>query len=44
MDATDICVDDNVKVVSTPAYMCAKNILEASQGIEKLVKKVISYI
>ncbi|KEI35899.1 sigma cross-reacting protein 27A [Francisella sp. W12-1067] len=44
MDATDICVDEGVKVVSTPAYMCAKNILEASQGIEKLVEKVVSYI
>ncbi|QIW09971.1 isoprenoid biosynthesis glyoxalase ElbB [Francisella sp. LA112445] len=44
MDATDICVDESVKVVSTPAYMCAKNILEASQGIEKLVEKIVSYI
>ncbi|AEI36484.1 isoprenoid biosynthesis glyoxalase ElbB [Francisella salina] len=44
MDATDICVDESVKVVSTPAYMCAKNILEASQGIDKLVEKVVSYI
>ncbi|MBY7734954.1 isoprenoid biosynthesis glyoxalase ElbB [Francisella philomiragia] len=44
MDATDICVDESVKVVSTPAYMCAKNILEVSQGIDKLVEKVVSYI
>jgi enhancing lycopene biosynthesis protein 2 len=44
MDATDICVDESSKVVSTPAYMCAKNILEASQGIEKLVEKIVSYI
>lgn len=44
MDATDICVDESVKVVSTPAYMCARNILEASQGIEKLVEKIVSYI
>lgn len=44
IDATDICVDEGVKVVSTPAYMCAKNILEASQGIEKLVEKIVSYI
>ena len=44
MNATDICVDESVKVVSTPAYMCAKNILEASQGIGKLVEKVVSYI
>ncbi len=44
MDATDICVDESVKVVSTPAYMCAKSILEVSQGIDKLVEKVVSYI
>jgi enhancing lycopene biosynthesis protein 2 len=44
MNATDICVDDNVKLVSTPAYMCAKNMIEASQGIEKLVEKIVSYI
>ncbi|GAB4221894.1 MAG: isoprenoid biosynthesis glyoxalase ElbB [Francisella sp.] len=44
MEANDICVDENYKVVSTPAYMCAKNILEASQGIEKLVEKIVSYI
>lgn len=44
MDATEICVDEASKVVSTPAYMCAKNILEASQGIEKLIEKVVSYI
>lgn len=44
MDATEICVDENSKVVSTPAYMCAKNIIEASEGIEKLVEKVVSYI
>ena len=44
MDATEICVDEGVKLVSTPAYMCAKNMLEASQGIEKLVDKVVSYI
>ena len=44
MDATEICVDESVNLVSTPAYMCAKNILEASQGIEKLVEKVVGYI
>ena len=44
MDATEICVDEGVKLVSTPAYMCAKNMLEASQGIEKLVDKVVSYM
>lgn len=44
MDATEICVDEKSKVVSTPAYMCAKNIIEASQGINQLVEKIVSYI
>ena len=44
MDATEICVDESMKVVSTPAYMCGKNIVDVSIGIDKLVKKVISYI
>ncbi|HBF12843.1 MAG TPA: isoprenoid biosynthesis protein ElbB [Deltaproteobacteria bacterium] len=38
----EICVDEKNKVVSTPAYMLAKNISEAELGISKLVKKVIS--
>ncbi len=44
MNATEICVDDSVKLVSTPAYMCAKNILEAAEGIDQLVEKVVGYI
>ena len=44
VSATDICVDNTSKIVSTPAYMCAKDILEVSEGIDKLVEKVISYI
>ncbi|MDE4953425.1 isoprenoid biosynthesis protein ElbB, partial [Francisella tularensis subsp. holarctica] len=44
IDATDICVDESDKIVSTPAYICARNILEAAQGIEKIVEKVVSYI
>jgi len=38
---TDIVVDRDNKVVSTPAYMLAGRISEAATGIEKLVKKVI---
>jgi enhancing lycopene biosynthesis protein 2 len=38
----DIVVDHNHKVVTTPAYMEAKRIAEAEQGISKLVNKVIS--
>lgn len=35
-------VDRALKVVSTPAYMLAKSIKEAADGIEKLVKEVLA--
>ncbi len=38
----DIVIDETHKLVSTPAYMLAGNILEADAGIAKLVAKVIS--
>ncbi|ABV85432.1 isoprenoid biosynthesis glyoxalase ElbB [Shewanella pealeana] len=37
----EIVVDEEHKVVSTPAYMLAGDILEAHSGISKLVAKVI---
>ncbi|MBI5138101.1 MAG: isoprenoid biosynthesis glyoxalase ElbB [Nitrospirae bacterium] len=37
----DIVVDAANKVVSSPAYMCAKSVSEAATGIEKLVAKVL---
>jgi len=37
----DIVVDEDNKVVTTPAYMLAKNIAEAAVGIEKLVARVL---
>ena len=37
----DIVIDEQHKLVSTPAYMLAQSILEADAGIEKLVKAVI---
>lgn len=37
----EICVDEKHKIVTTPAYMLAENILEAYTGINKLVKKVV---
>ncbi len=37
----EIVVDNNHKVVSTPAYMLAKSISEAKEGIFKLVDKVL---
>ncbi|NKF52061.1 isoprenoid biosynthesis glyoxalase ElbB [Shewanella sp. WXL01] len=38
----EIVVDEANKLVTTPAYMLATNIAEANEGIEKLVKQVIS--
>lgn len=37
----DIVIDEQHKLVSTPAYMLAQSILDADAGIEKLVKAVI---
>jgi enhancing lycopene biosynthesis protein 2 len=38
---TDFIVDKEHKLVSTPAYMLARSIGEAAEGIEKLVRAVI---
>jgi len=38
---TEFAVDEERKVVSTPAYMLASRISEAAEGIEKLVAKVL---
>lgn len=37
----DICVDEDHNIVTTPAYIMAKDIGEAADGIEKLVARVI---
>lgn len=37
----DIVVDEDNKVVTTPAYMLAQNIAQAAAGIEKLVSRVL---
>lgn len=39
-----IHVDEKNKLVSTPAYMLAENIMQAEQGIQKLVKQVAALI
>lgn len=41
---SDIVVDEENKLITTPAYMLAGSILEANSGIEKLVNKVIEMI
>lgn len=37
----EIHIDENKKIVTTPAYMLAKNIVEAYSGIKKLVDIVV---
>ena len=37
----EIVVDEEQKIVSTPAYMLAQSITEAAEGIEKLVAAVV---
>jgi enhancing lycopene biosynthesis protein 2 len=39
---TDVVVDRENKVVTTPAYMYDTRIADAAQGIEKLVKEVVA--
>jgi enhancing lycopene biosynthesis protein 2 len=39
---TEICVDEDQRVVSTPAYMFDARIADVSTGIEQLVQKVLS--
>jgi enhancing lycopene biosynthesis protein 2 len=41
-EVDDIVVDEQRKLVSTPAYMLATSLVEAASGIDKLVKKVFS--
>ena len=40
-DVHDIVVDDQRKLVTTPAYMTARSISEAASGINKLVDRVL---
>lgn len=37
---SDIVVDENYQIVTTPAYMLAENLLQAKSGIDKLVDNV----
>jgi len=37
----EMVIDDENNIVTTPAYMDAKNISEAAEGIEKLVEQII---
>jgi enhancing lycopene biosynthesis protein 2 len=39
-----ICVDENNRIVTTPAYMLGPSISHVAEGIEKLVTKILSMI
>ena len=41
---SDIVIDEERKIITTPAYMEAKNISETAEGIEKLVSTTISMV
>lgn len=43
-EVTEIHIDQDRKVISTPAYMLGQNILEVSTGIEKLVQTLVEWI
>ena len=43
-DVDDFIIDEENKIVSTPAYMLAGRISEAATGIEKLVQKILSLV
>lgn len=40
----DFIVDEEKKIVTTPAYMLAQDITETAAGIEKLVVKIVSMV
>ena len=39
-----VVIDQNHKLVSTPAYMLATSLIEASSGITQLVKDVLALV
>ena len=41
---TEMVVDKEKKIITTPAYMEAQSIKEAAEGIEKLVVKILSMV
>ena len=40
----EIAIDNENKIVTTPAYMNAESISEAAKGIEKLVDQIMSMV
>ena len=41
---TEMVVDKEKKIITTPAYMEAQSIKEAAEGIEKLVVEILSMV
>ena len=41
---SEMIIDKEKKIVTTPAYMEAKSIKEAADGIEKLINQILSMI
>ena len=41
---SEMIIDEDKKIVTTPAYMEAKSIKEAAEGIEKLINQILSMI
>ena len=41
---TEMIIDEDKKIVTTPAYMEANSIKEVADGIEQLIKQVLSMI
>ncbi len=44
VNAGYVVVDEENKIVSTPAYVGARSIKEAAEGIDKLVTKVLGMV
>ncbi|MDI9613204.1 MAG: isoprenoid biosynthesis glyoxalase ElbB [Acidobacteriota bacterium] len=42
--ATDIVVDEKLRIVTTPCYMMAQGIAEVGVGVEKLVARILDMI
>ena len=40
-DVDEILVDDANNIISTPAYMLARSLVEADEGISKLIAEVL---
>ncbi|NVK56990.1 MAG: isoprenoid biosynthesis glyoxalase ElbB [Alteromonadaceae bacterium] len=41
-EVTDVIIDQQAKLVTTPAYMLGQNVLEVGEGIDKMVQAVFA--